>query len=60
VESPAGFHIIKLEAKLPAEPASFPRDQDSVKQQILQQRRGEALQVLVNTLRAKARIETYL
>jgi peptidyl-prolyl cis-trans isomerase C len=60
VESPAGFHIIKLEAKLPAEPASLPRDQDSVKQQILQQRRGEALQALVNTLRAKARIETYL
>jgi hypothetical protein len=31
-----------------------------VKQYILQQRRGEALQALVNTLRAKARIETYL
>ncbi|HXB54114.1 MAG TPA: peptidylprolyl isomerase [Vicinamibacteria bacterium] len=60
VESPAGFHIIKLEARLPAEPASFPRDQDAVKQYILQQRRGEALQALVNTLRAKARIETYL
>jgi peptidyl-prolyl cis-trans isomerase C len=60
VESPAGFHIIKLEARLPAEPASFPRDQDSVKQQILQQRRGEALQALVNALRAKAKIETYL
>ena len=60
VESPAGFHIIKLEQRLPAEKASFPRDQEAVKQYILQQRRGEALQALVNTLRAKARIETYL
>ncbi|HKC13438.1 MAG TPA: peptidylprolyl isomerase [Vicinamibacteria bacterium] len=60
VESPAGFHIIKLEERLPAEQASFPQDQEAVKQHILQQRRGEALQALVNTLRAKARIETYL
>jgi peptidyl-prolyl cis-trans isomerase C len=60
VESPSGFHIIKLEEKLPAEPASFARDKEAVKQQLAQDRRQAALQAFVNGLRAKAKIETYL
>jgi len=60
VESPSGFHIIKLEEKLPPEPASFDRDKEAVKQQLAQDRRQAALQAFVNGLRAKAKIETYL
>ena len=60
VEVPSGYEIIKLEEKLPAEPAFFAKDKEAIKLQMLHQRRGAALQALVNSLRAKARIETYI
>lgn len=60
VESPFGFHVIKLHDRLPSQKATFAQLKDRVKQQLAQQRQHDKLQGLVNALRAKAKIESYL
>lgn len=60
VETQYGYHVIKLLEKIPGEPPPFEEVKDALKQQLAQSRRQEHLQALVNRLRARARIETFL
>lgn len=60
VETQHGYHVIKLLEKIPGEPPPFEQVKDVLKQQLAQARRQEHLQALVNRLRARARIETFL
>jgi peptidyl-prolyl cis-trans isomerase C len=60
VESPFGFHIIKVSEKIPARRAAFPEVKERLKQELTQQKRQQAQQSFLNSLRAKAKIETYL
>jgi peptidyl-prolyl cis-trans isomerase C len=60
VESQFGFHIIKLTEKIPARKAAFPDVKERLKQEMVQQKRQQAQQAFVNSLRAKAKIETFL
>lgn len=59
VETESGFEIIKLlERRLVAVP--FEQVREPLTERLLQQKRQAALQSLVNSLRAKARIETFI
>ena len=60
VESPFGFHIIKVSEKTPPRKVSFPEVKERLKQEMVQQKRQQAQQSFLNSLRAKARIETFL
>lgn len=60
VESPFGFHIIQLLERVPAQKLAFEQVKDALKRRLAQQRQQQALQNLVNSLRARAKIETYL
>ena len=60
IESPAGFHVVKLLAKLPDEVVPLDSVKEQLRQHLLRQKRADALQKLVNSLRAKAKIETHL
>jgi peptidyl-prolyl cis-trans isomerase C len=60
VETPFGFHIIRLDERLPSERLSFEDSRERIKQHILNTRRQKAVERLVATLRSKAKIETYL
>ncbi len=60
VESPFGFHVIKLLETLPSEHLAFEPTKEKIKQYLLVQRRQQRIEALISTLRAKASIETYL
>jgi peptidyl-prolyl cis-trans isomerase C len=60
VESPAGFHIIKLHQRLPSRHRSFEEAVESVKRQLSQERRQAAVDALVKALRQKAKIELFI
>ena len=60
VESPFGFHILKLVETLPSEHLAFEPTKEKIKQYILANRRQQRIDALLSTLRAKASIETYL
>jgi len=60
VESPFGFHIIKVSEKVPARKLGFAEAKERLKQEMVQQKRQQAQQSFVNSLRAKAKIETFL
>jgi peptidyl-prolyl cis-trans isomerase C len=60
VETPFGFHIIRLDERLPSEKLPFEAVKAEVKQYLQAQRQQASMQAFVNDLRAKARIETYL
>jgi peptidyl-prolyl cis-trans isomerase C len=60
VESPFGYHIIKLHARMPSEKLAFEDVKDAARARILGQRQQQKLQELVASLRAKARIQTFL
>jgi parvulin-like peptidyl-prolyl isomerase len=60
VETPVGLSLIKLEKRIPGPPVSFDSVQEVVRAEVLREKRQAAYQSLVNSLRAKARIETYL
>ncbi len=60
VETPVGLSVIKLEARSPGPPAQFEDVQEAVRAELLARKRQAAYQSLVNSLRTKARIETYL
>jgi parvulin-like peptidyl-prolyl isomerase len=60
VETPVGVSVIKLEKRVPGPPAQFEDVQEAVRSELLREKRQAGYQSLVNSLRAKARIETYL
>ena len=60
VETPVGVSVIKLEKRVPGPPARFEDVQEAVRSELLREKRQTGFQSLVNSLRAKARIETYL
>lgn len=59
VETPAGYHIVKLVEKLPDEAVPLDGIKEQLRHHLLQQKRTAALHAFVETLRAKATIETY-
>jgi peptidyl-prolyl cis-trans isomerase C len=60
VESPFGFHIIKVQERLPADKLPFDPVKGRIKDHLAQTRREQAVDELVRGLKAKAKIETYL
>lgn len=60
VETPFGFHIIKLHERLPALKAPFEAVKDQIAPAVLEERRSKRVEALVAQLWAAARIETYL
>jgi peptidyl-prolyl cis-trans isomerase C len=60
VESPFGFHIIKVQERLPAGKVAFDPVKGQIKDHLAQTRREKAVDELVRGLKAKAKIETYL
>ena len=60
VETPFGFHIIQLHERLPSQRMTFEAAKASIKQHIVAARRQAYIEKLVASLRARARIETYL
>jgi parvulin-like peptidyl-prolyl isomerase len=60
VETPFGLHIIQLHERLPSQTVTFELARETVVKHIQGQRRQQALQQLVGTLRAQAKIETFL
>src|SRR4029450_5651220 len=60
VETPFGFHIIKVTERIPARKLPFAEVKDRLKLEMVQQKRQRAQQSFVNSLRAKAQIETFL
>jgi len=56
----AGFHIIKLRQRVPSEHLAYEPLKDRLRQYIVADRRRERVVKLVEALRAKARIETFL
>jgi peptidyl-prolyl cis-trans isomerase C len=60
VEVPGGFDIIKLEERLPELTLAFDQAKARVKVVLFKKQEQEHLQNLVNSLRAKAKIETFL
>jgi len=60
VETPFGFHIIKVSERIPARRLAFPEVKERLKMEMAQQKRQRAQQSYLNSLRAKAKIETFL
>lgn len=60
VETPFGFHIIKVTERIPARKLAFAEVKDRLKLEMAQQKRQRAQQSFVNSLRAKAKIEAFL
>lgn len=60
VETPFGFHVIKLLERLPVERVSFEQAREPLRQRMTQERQQERLRTLVEGLRARAKIEMLL
>jgi parvulin-like peptidyl-prolyl isomerase len=60
VEAPDGLHVIKLLERLPSRALTFEERKPTLQERAVRQKAEEALQALVASLRAKARIETFL
>lgn len=60
VETPFGFHLIKVSEKVAARKLAFAEVKERLKQEMAQQKRQRAQQSFLNSLRAKAKIETFL
>jgi peptidyl-prolyl cis-trans isomerase C len=60
VESPFGFHVIKVQERLPAGEIPFEPVKGQIKDHLAQTRREKAVDDLVRGLKEKAKIETYL
>jgi parvulin-like peptidyl-prolyl isomerase len=60
VDTPEGVYVLRLEERIPGPPPRFEDVRADLKSALLSQKRQAAYDSLVNRLRAKARIETYL
>jgi peptidyl-prolyl cis-trans isomerase C len=60
VESPFGYHIIKLHQRVASEKLAFEDVKEAARSRLLGQRQQQKIQELVASLRARARIETFL
>jgi parvulin-like peptidyl-prolyl isomerase len=60
IDSPRGVSVLKLEERIPGPPPALDEVREALRSLLLVGKRQEAYQALVNSLRAKARIETYL
>ncbi len=60
VETPFGFHVIKLEKRVPSRKLSFEEVRERIEQYLLSQKQAAALNALVQSLEARARIEKFL
>lgn len=60
VETPYGYHIIKVHERIPPRRPPFEEVKQSLKQQLATFKRQEALNRLLTGLRSKAKIETFL
>jgi len=60
VETAYGFHLVKVLERLPARPLAFAEVKDQLKRQLTLKKEQERQQAFVNSLRAKAKIETFL
>ncbi len=60
VESPQGFHIIKLHERLPSQPITFEQVASQLHAALLQQKRQQAFDTLRAQLKRQARIERNL
>ena len=60
VETPFGFHIIKVAERIPGRKLPFAEVKDRLKLEMMQQKKQRAQQSFLNSLRAKAKIETFL
>jgi peptidyl-prolyl cis-trans isomerase C len=60
VQSDVGFHIIKLNERLPSEPIPLEDVREELRRRIADRRLQQTLEGLLGTLRAKGRIETFL
>jgi peptidyl-prolyl cis-trans isomerase C len=60
VETPQGFHIIKLHERLPSQSLSLEQVAEQLQVALLQSKRQQAFDALRATLKSKARIERYL
>jgi foldase protein PrsA len=59
VKSPFGYHVIQVEEKKPAQPASFASAHDTIKTQLTQQQQGTAVPPFMQKLRTDAKIDIY-
>ncbi len=57
VKGPGGYYGIQLNDFQPADEAGFAEKQDTIKQQLIQQKRGQLISALVEQLRGKSAIE---
>jgi parvulin-like peptidyl-prolyl isomerase len=60
IDTAVGMSIVKLLERLPDEVMTFDKAREPLRHHLVQKKRAEALQALVNGLRAKAKIETRL
>lgn len=60
VDTPEGFHILRIEERLPSRRYAFAEVRREAEQFLLAQRRNAALEALVRRLRRSARVEVYL
>ncbi|HWT06153.1 MAG TPA: peptidylprolyl isomerase [Xanthomonadales bacterium] len=59
VKSPFGYHVIQVEEKKPAQPASFASAHDTIKTQLTQQQQGTVVPAFLQKLRTDAKIDVY-
>ena len=60
VETPLGYHLIRLYERIPGSVPSFDQIKEPLRQQLSMAPRQEYLQTFINKLKAKAKIETFL
>lgn len=59
IETASGFHIIKLEEKMPEKQLSFSEAKDSLKKELETKKRKEFKETLINRLKENAKIVVY-
>lgn len=60
VESPFGFHVLRLHERIPPLQAPYEAVKDQIAKAVVEEKRGRRIEALVAQLWAQARIETYL
>ena len=60
VETPYGFHIIRLHERRPSRTAPLGEVRVQIAQYLVSEQRDALSQAFVNQLRARARVETYV